>query len=93
MTAEVGGGRLTLSGDAGYRDTLRFGLRANDRIMRMRVQPGVSAIANANIQLTGGAHASIVTGTVTFLPPRITSTLTVFLIGVSATNSGSSCCS
>jgi len=65
LTAEVGGGKLVLSGYAAYRDTPRFGLHAKATNARMRLQPGVSAVADANIQLTGGTQASMLTGSVT----------------------------
>ena len=65
LTAEVGGGKLTLAGFAAYSDVLRFGLRANATNVHVRLQHGVSAVADANIRLTGVTKASVVTGTVT----------------------------
>jgi len=44
---------------------MRFGLHANAVNVRVRLQQGVSAVADANIQLTGGTQASVVSGTVT----------------------------
>jgi translocation and assembly module TamB len=65
LTAEVGGGKLNLSGHAAYGDVPRFGLRANATNVRVRLQPDVSALADANLQLTGGMQSSMVMGTVT----------------------------
>ncbi len=65
LTAEVGGGKLTLGGFANYGDVLRFALHANATNVRVRLQPGVSGVADANVQLTGGTETSAVTGTVT----------------------------
>jgi len=66
VTAEVGGGKVTLGGYAAYSDVLRFGMRANASNVLVRLQPGVSALADANVQIAGNMlQASRVTGTVT----------------------------
>ena len=65
LTAEVGGGKLTLGGYAALRDGLRFGLRANATNVRVRLPQGIGALGDANIQIAGGTQASMVTGTVT----------------------------
>lgn len=65
LTAETGGGKLTLGGFASYGEVLRFGLRADAAGVRVRMQQGVSAVADANIRLTGTMEASAVSGTVT----------------------------
>jgi translocation and assembly module TamB len=64
LTGEVGGGKLVLSGYGAYRDVPRFGLHANATHVRVRLQPGLSVVADANIQLTGATHASMAAGTV-----------------------------
>src|SRR4029077_567632 len=53
LTAESGGGKLTLSGFVALRDGVRLGLRASASKVRLRLQQGVSAVANGNINLTG----------------------------------------
>jgi translocation and assembly module TamB len=65
VTAEVGGGKVTLGGYAAYRDVLRFGMHANASNVLVRLQPGVSALADANVQIAGNMQASRVTGMVT----------------------------
>jgi translocation and assembly module TamB len=65
LTAESGGGKITLGGFAAFRDTLRFGVRANAANVRVRVQRGVSVVSTANVNVTGTTQASVVSGTVT----------------------------
>jgi translocation and assembly module TamB len=64
VTAESGGGKLTLGGFVALRDGVRLGLRANASKVRIRLQQGVSAVANANINLTGTLENNILSGTV-----------------------------
>lgn len=64
LTAESGGGRLTIGGFAAFRDTLRFSLRANAAGVRMRPQSGVSVVTTTNVNITGTTQASVVSGTV-----------------------------
>lgn len=65
FTAETGGGTLTLTGFAAFRDSLRFGIRANTANVRMRLQQGVSVVSNANLNVSGTKENSVVSGTVT----------------------------
>ena len=65
LTADSGGGKLTLAGFATYSDVLRFGLRADAKTVRVRVQQGVSVTADAAIRLTGTTDNSRITGTTT----------------------------
>jgi len=65
LTGEVGGGKLAVNGFASYGDTPRFGLRATANNVRVRPQEGLSAVAGANLQLTGGLRSSLISGTVT----------------------------
>lgn len=67
LTAESGGGKLTLAGFVAYRDEIRFGLRANAANVRVRPQEGISAVMDANINLSGTAESSTVTGLVTII--------------------------
>jgi translocation and assembly module TamB len=54
-----------LSGFLNYSDTVRLGLRVNASRVRLRLQPGVSAITDADLRLTGRVDASLLSGTVT----------------------------
>ena len=65
LTAESGGGRITLTGFAGYGSVFRFGLRAQATNVRIRAQQGVSLRCDADIRLSGTTAASRLTGTVT----------------------------
>jgi hypothetical protein len=65
LTAELGGGKLPVGGFVAYNELIRFGLRATAANVRIRLQQGVGAMADVNIQLTGGTQASLVSGTVT----------------------------
>ncbi|HEX4595269.1 MAG TPA: translocation/assembly module TamB domain-containing protein [Bryobacteraceae bacterium] len=65
MTAESGGGQVTLDGFTTMDDTLRFGLRANASNVRIRLQPGVSVVTDANVRLAGTTDTSVLSGTVT----------------------------
>ncbi len=65
LTAESGGGKLTLGGFVAFRDVVRYGLRANAANVRVRLREGASVGLDANINLTGTSEASSVSGTVT----------------------------
>jgi translocation and assembly module TamB len=62
LTAEAGGGKVTVTGFAGYTDGARFGLRVKASRVRARLQPGVSVIAGADLQLSGTSRNSVVSG-------------------------------
>ncbi len=64
MTAQSGGGKVTLSGFASYTDTLRLGLRATANSVRVRLQQGVSVVANAFLNLTGTTQSSLASGVI-----------------------------
>jgi translocation and assembly module TamB len=65
LTAESGGGKITLSGFATMGDNYRFALRANASGVRVRIQDGVSLMADADVRLNGILQNSTATGTVT----------------------------
>lgn len=65
LTAQSGGGTVTIGGFVSFRDLLRFGVRVNAAKVRVRVQQGVSIVADANVNLTGTAQSSVVSGAVT----------------------------
>ncbi|MEO8658935.1 MAG: translocation/assembly module TamB domain-containing protein [Bryobacteraceae bacterium] len=65
LTAESGGGKITMSGFAGYtRGALTYNVRANGREVRLRTA-GLSVVSNANVTLTGNTERSLLSGTVT----------------------------
>jgi len=65
LTAESGGGKLTLSGFASMGSGVRFGLKANATNVRVLVNQGTSFTAGATVNLTGTTQASLISGTVT----------------------------
>ena len=65
LTAEAGGGQITVTGSATLRDTLRFGLQAKASRVRVQIQQGVGVVASANINLSGTTDSSSMSGTVT----------------------------
>src|SRR5579883_972526 len=65
LTAESGGGRITLSGFASLAGNLGFNLRANASQVRVRVQDGVRIMVAADLKLAGSTLRSTASGTVT----------------------------
>lgn len=66
MTAESGGGKVTLSGFATLSgDNRRFALRANATSVRVRLDQGASIVADANLSLTGSEDGSLLSGSAT----------------------------
>ena len=65
LTAESGGGTITIGGFASFAERLRFGLRANAAKVRVRLQQGVSVVTGADVRLTGAGEASVLSGTIT----------------------------
>jgi translocation and assembly module TamB len=65
LTGQVGGGKVTLSGFMAYTGATRMALRVNASNVRLRLQPGVSAVADADLRLSGRPDSSVVSGAVT----------------------------
>lgn len=65
LTGEMGGGKVTLSGFVAFNEATRMALRVNGSKVRWRLEPGVSAVADADLRLSGRLDSSIVSGTVT----------------------------
>lgn len=65
LTAEAGGGQVSLTGSATLANTLRFGLQAKATRVRILVQQGVGVVASAGINLSGTTENSSISGTVT----------------------------
>lgn len=64
LTAESGGGKVTLSGFLLLASNPQFALRATTTGVRVDVQQGVSIVANSNLNLSGTRAASVLSGTV-----------------------------
>jgi len=62
LTAEAGGGRVTITGYAGYAGGARFGVQLKATRVRAQLQPGVSVTTNGDIQLAGTSANSVVSG-------------------------------
>lgn len=67
ITGTAGGGKVVLSGFAGYSGVIRMGVKASATNVRLRVQEGVSVTITAAVQLIGTEKSSIATGTATVL--------------------------
>jgi translocation and assembly module TamB len=67
LTAQAGGGDLTLGGFVGFTGTgpLVYHVEANAENVRLRYGGGVSVTANADLRLTGSSQSSILSGTAT----------------------------
>lgn len=64
LTAESGGGKLALSGFVALRDGVRLGLRASASKVRVRIQQGVSVVADGAFNLTGTLQNNVLSGSV-----------------------------
>ena len=64
LTAESGGGKITLGGYVGLEEQLRLGVTARAQNVRVRPQPGISVVASANLRLTGTSEASLASGNI-----------------------------
>jgi translocation and assembly module TamB len=65
LTAQAGGGQVTVTGSATLSDTLRFGLQAKATRVRIMIQEGVGVVASANVNVAGTMDNSSITGTAT----------------------------
>jgi translocation and assembly module TamB len=66
LTAESGGGRIQAGGFASFLGgDVSFRLHANAESVRVRYPPGVSTVADANLNLVGNTQRSVLSGTVT----------------------------
>jgi translocation and assembly module TamB len=63
LTADAGGGKVTISGFLGYSDQARFSMRVKASQVRARMQEGVSVTANSDLQLSGTSRNSVISGT------------------------------
>ena len=65
LTAESGGGKLTLGGFLTYQQGLYGNLTATAKDVRIRYPQGVSSMANAQLRLQGTSKSSLLSGNVT----------------------------
>ncbi len=65
LTAESGGGKITLSGFVALARNLQFALRASASQVGVRVQEGVRVVVAADVNLAGNTARSTASGTVT----------------------------
>jgi translocation and assembly module TamB len=65
LTAETGGGKLTLTGFAFLAANPRFELRANASGVRVDIQQGVSVVSDGTLNLAGNKDASTLSGRLT----------------------------
>jgi translocation and assembly module TamB len=65
ITAESGGGKLTLAGFVAMSGNVRMGLRASAADVRIMVNQGASVFIDANVELNGTTRASVISGTAT----------------------------
>ncbi|HLK34739.1 MAG TPA: translocation/assembly module TamB domain-containing protein [Terriglobales bacterium] len=62
LTAQTGGGLLTLGGFITYTRNLNFDLTAQGKEIRLRYPPGMSTTANVNLHLVGSPSRSTLSG-------------------------------
>jgi translocation and assembly module TamB len=65
VTAESGGGRLVITGFAGFGGVTNFHLQAKAEEVRVRYPEGVSSTMNAALSLTGTLERSVLSGNLT----------------------------
>ena len=65
LTAQTGGGTLTLGGFISYSQGFTFNLTATSKDIRLRYPPGVSSYADADLRFSGTSDNSLLAGTVT----------------------------
>jgi translocation and assembly module TamB len=65
LTAQTGGGTLTLGGVINYSHGLSFDLTATSKDIRLRYPPGMSSYADADLRFSGTPKNSLLSGTVT----------------------------
>jgi translocation and assembly module TamB len=64
LTARTGGGTLNVGGFIAYRRGLFFNLTANGQDIRLRYPPGISAVANTDLRLSGTLDSALLSGDV-----------------------------
>jgi translocation and assembly module TamB len=65
LTAQSGGGQVTITGSANFTDQLRFDLEASASRVRIMPQQGLGIVVSARASLAGTSASSTISGTVT----------------------------
>jgi translocation and assembly module TamB len=65
LTGKTGGGTLAIRGFVSYANDIVFNLRGRGQDIRLRYPPGMSAMANADLRLTGTAENALLSGDIT----------------------------
>jgi translocation and assembly module TamB len=64
VTAQVGGGQVTMGGSISYKPAVRFNLALQGQSIRLRYPEGLRTLLDANLAFTGDMQASTVNGKV-----------------------------
>jgi translocation and assembly module TamB len=64
MTAQVGGGDVSLGGSIVYKPSLQFNLAMQGQHVRLRYPEGLRSVLDANIAFTGTTQSSVLSGRV-----------------------------
>lgn len=64
LTAQVGGGKVSLGGSVSYRPSLQFNLALNGKSIRLRYPDGLRTVLDSNLAFSGNAQSSTLNGRV-----------------------------
>ncbi len=64
MTAEVGGGQVSMGGSIAYRPSVQFDLAMQGKSVRLRYPEGLRSVLNTNLAFSGTTQASTLNGRV-----------------------------
>ena len=64
MTAQIGGGPVSLGGSITYRPNVEFNLALQGKSMRLRYPDGLRSLLDANLTFSGSTQASVLSGRV-----------------------------
>src|SRR6267142_2622098 len=62
MTAQVGGGQVSVGGSIAYRPGLQFNLALQGKGVRLRYPDGLRSVLDANLAFSGASQASVLNG-------------------------------
>ena len=64
MTAQVGGGPVSLSGSVAYKPSIQFNLAVQGQSVRLRYPEGLRSVLDTNLAFTGSTQDSVLSGRV-----------------------------
>jgi translocation and assembly module TamB len=64
LTAQVGGGKVSLGGSVAYRPNLQFNLALNGKSIRLRYPDGLRTMLDSNLAFSGNSESSTLNGRV-----------------------------